>query len=69
MASVCPDCDNTASTVKAEFVKAFEPLGTPWKSALFSCPRCGKVLNASFDMTSHAKYIIDQVTKNVTVNK
>jgi len=66
MAGVCPHCNNTISTVRIELVDSIELSGTSWKSALFTCPNCSKVLNVSFDATSHTKHIIDEVTKNIT---
>jgi len=66
MAGKCPYCDNVVSSVRIELVNSIEPSGKSWKSALFSCPICMKVLNVSFDATSHSKHIIDQVTKNIT---
>ncbi|RKY08808.1 MAG: hypothetical protein DRP65_08625 [Planctomycetota bacterium] len=66
MDSVCPHCENIVSSAKVELVDSVETFGTRWKSALFSCPHCNKVLNVSFDITSHAKHIIEQVTKNIT---
>ena len=66
MAGICPHCEKIVSNAKVELVDSVEPLGTHWESALFSCPHCHKVLNVSFDITSHAKHIIEQVTKNIT---
>lgn len=66
MAGICPHCENMVSSVKVELVNSIESSGSNWKSALFSCPHCNKVLNISFDATSHTKHIIKQVTKNIT---
>lgn len=66
MAAICPHCNQMVSTVKVELVDAVEPMGTSWKSALFSCPSCSKVLNVNFDVTSHTRKIIDEVTRNIT---
>ncbi len=66
MAGICPHCENMVSSIKVEIVDSIEPSGNIWKSALFSCPHCSKVLNVSFDATSHTKHIINQIKKNIT---
>jgi uncharacterized protein with PIN domain len=65
MSGTCPHCNNIISDVKVELVNALEPLGTSWKSAMFTCPHCNKILNVSFDATAHTKNIINEVTKNI----
>lgn len=65
MAGICPHCENMVSNVNVELVDSTEPSGKSWKSALFSCPHCRKVLNVSFDATSQSEYIIDRITKNI----
>jgi len=66
MAGMCPHCENMVSNVKVELVDSLEPSGKSWKAALFSCPCCMKVLNVSFDATSHTNYIIDQIVKKIS---
>jgi len=65
MSGTCPHCDNIISDVKVELVNALETSGRSWKSAMFICPRCSKILNICFDATTHTQHIIDQVTKNI----
>lgn len=65
MSGTCPYCNNIISDVKVELVNASEPLGNSWKSAMFTCPTCRKILSVSFDATAHTERIIEQVTENI----
>lgn len=54
----CPHCEEFILTINVMPIDASGPGGKKWKSAIFSCGRCHKVIGTSFDAALQTEVIV-----------
>jgi hypothetical protein len=63
MSGTCPFCNSLITSLRVNPVDATEISGQTWKSAIFTCPICSKIIGAAFDQTVHTNFIIAEIKK------
>jgi transcription initiation factor IIE alpha subunit len=61
MEGKCPHCDATIDRLQVKGIESEDQLGTVWKTAIFVCPKCAKVVSAGFDTAHYSNELFDKV--------
>lgn len=63
MSALCPHCGKIVTSMNVIPMDAKDGPNKTWKSAVFTCPFCRKILGASFDQISHTNSILEEIKK------
>jgi len=65
MEGKCPHCDENIDSLQMKGIESKDQLGAAWKTAIFVCPKCTKVISAGFDTAHHWNELFDRIRKLV----